>query len=147
MALASTSDVNLHLPEDKAQATDEELVELHIDAQRLIRSRLGSTVAASIMNTWTTPATTPDIIRHIAGLIAAAKFYAKLVAEDEADGSLYAQNLLDQAYMEIDKILTGATVIIGVDDLPIVLDVSTDLRFYPDGAAPDPSFQVAQVWS
>jgi hypothetical protein len=147
MAFASTNDVNAHLPDDKAQGSDEDYESLHIDAERLIVGRLASTVQYSIMVDWDTPEDTPGIIRHISSLIVAAKFYSKLAAEDEADGSQFANDLYNQALMEIDKILSGATVIIGVDGEPIDLDITSDLRFYPNAAAPDPFFAIAQEFS
>lgn len=147
MAFANTNDVNKYLPADKLQAENEELGDLHIDAERLITGRLGSVVPSSTFALWTEPIETPPVIRRIAGLIAAAMFYAKMAAEDEADGSEYANNLYNMAMEEIANIISGATVIIDPDGNPVVIDATSDLRFYPNAATPEPFFAIADAWS
>lgn len=146
MAFASLKDVNTHLPDDKAQALDADIPELGIDADRLIRARLAGIINVSTILTWVSPATTPEIIREISGMLIAAKFYAKLVAEDEADGSAFAQELYDRAIAMLDEIREGLLVIIGVDDIEI--DTSAiEGSFWPNDTTQAPFFAVADQWS
>jgi hypothetical protein len=148
VSYASLSDVNVHLPVDKLRAQDDDIVNLNVDAQRLIRARLAGTFdVTSIINTWVSPATTPEAIRRIAGKLIAAKFYANLVAEDEADGSLFAQGLYNDAIAELNDIRTGIETVIGVDGSELANDVLTSTSFYPNDTAPSPSFSVSEVWS
>lgn len=144
---ASLDDINAHLPLDKLQITDVQDDLLQIDAYRLIRSRLAGTFSIDVINTWTNPSTTPEKIRAIAGKLIAAKFYATLVSEDEPDGSLFAQNLYNEAVAEINDIRTGTLTIIGVDGLELENSSLSETSFYPNNSAPDPSFSVEDTWA
>lgn len=146
MAFASLTDANTHLPDDKAQLLDQELTNLGIDADRLIRARLAGIVEVATILLWVSPDTTPEIIRKISGLLIAAKFYATLVAEDEADGSAFAQSLYDEAIGYLDQIREGSLAIIGVDEIEI--DTNTiDSSFWPNATTQEPFFTVADQWA
>lgn len=147
MAYASLSDVNSNLPEDKAQASDLEIVDIGIEADRLIRARIGSVVSLDTLASWLDPSTTPEIISKISGLLIAAQFYAKLVAEDEADGSAFAQNLYDQAMALIEDIRNGDAIIIGVDGSEVDTDIISGTSFWPNSTTQEPFFKVADAWS
>lgn len=146
MAFASLKDVNKHLPDDKYFAQDADIVDPGIYADRLIRARLGGLIDTDIIELWVDPSTTPEIIREISGLLVAAKLYGEASAEDEADGSAYAQSLYDQAIGMLDEIREGLMVIIGVDDLPVDTSV-IEGSFWPNDTTQPPSFTVADVWS
>lgn len=147
MAYAALSDVNKHLPDDKAQAMDSEITDLSIEADRLVRTRIGSVVDLTTMSLWLDPASTPEIISTISGLLIAAQFYAKLVAEDEADGSAYAQNLYDQAMALLMDIRNGDAIIIGVDGTEVDTDILSGTSFWPNATTQEPFFKVADAWS
>ena len=146
MAFASLIDVNKHLPDDKYIAQDADIVDPGIYADRLIRARLGGIVDPAIILTWVDPSTTPEIVREVSGLLVAAKLYGEASAEDEADGSAYAQSLYDQAIGILDEIREGISVIIGVDEIPIDT-TSIEGSFWPNNTTQPPSFTVADVWS
>ena len=147
MAYASLSDVNSNLPDDKAQASDQDIIDIGIEADRLIRARIGSVVSLTTLAEWLDPTTTPEIIRKISGLLVAAQFYAKLVAEDEADGSAFAQGLYDQAMALIEDIRNGDAIIIGVDGAEVDTDILSGTSFWPNSTTQEPFFKVADAWS
>ena len=148
MPYANLEDVNTHLPADKAQASDTDIVNLNVDAQRTIRARLASVFDLdSVINLWVNPTTTPEAIRQIAGKLIAAKFYANLVAEDDANGSKFAQDLYNEAIQEINDIRNGDTVVVGVDGNEIASDVLSETSFYPNDTTQPPFFSIADAWS
>jgi hypothetical protein len=146
---ATLDDINVHLPveQGKAQMMDGQDDMLQVDAYRLIRGRLSGTFDLTVINTWTNPATTPEQIRQIAGKLIAAKWYALLVAEDEPDGSLYAQTLYNEAIAALNDIRNGTMSVIGIDGLEIESTTATQTAFYPNDTAPDPSFSVEETWA
>jgi hypothetical protein len=147
MAYAALNDVNVHLPADKLQAQDADIINLNVDAQRLIRARLASVFDLALMNTWVSPADTPEAIRRIAGKLVAAKFYAILAAEDDSDGSLYAQNLYNECVLELNEIRQGTETVIDVSGNEISNDSLSETGFYPNNTTQPPSFSVSEVWS
>jgi hypothetical protein len=143
---ATLDDINVHLPADKARMQDAQDKYFQIDAYRLIRARLAGIFDPTILASWVDPASTPEIIREISGKIIAAKFYAELVAEDEPDGSLYAQTLYNEALAALQDIRNGTLTVLGLDGIEVANLGSVDASFYPDATAPDPSFTVGEVW-
>ena len=147
MAYAALSDVNKHLPDDKAQASDADITDLSIEADRLVRTRIASVVELDTVALWVDPDSTPEIIKTISGLLIAAMFYAKLVAEDEADGSAFAQGLYDQAMALLMDIRNGDAIIIGVDGIEVETDILSGTSFWPNATTQEPFFKVADAWS
>jgi hypothetical protein len=144
---ATLEDINVHLPVDKAQISDADDDLLQIDAYRLIRARLSGTFTPAIIATWTNPSSTPELIREIAGKIIAAKYYATLVAEDEADGSKFAQDLYNEAIAMLNDIRNGTITVIDINGEEIENSAISESSFYPDNTAPDPSFAVGETWA
>jgi hypothetical protein len=146
---ATLDDINAHLPveQGKAQIRDSEDDLLQIDAYRLIRGRLSGTFDLTIINAWVNPATTPEQIRQIAGKIIAAKWYALLVAEDEPDGSTFAQNLYNEAIAALNDIRNGTLTVIGVDGNELENSALIESSFWPNDTSPDPSFTIEETWA
>lgn len=144
---ATISDINVHLPADKAQISDGQDGDLQIEAYRMIRSRLSSAFPIETIALWIDPTETPEVIRGIAGKIIAAKFYSNLVAEDEADGSEFAQNLFNEAMADLQGIRDGMIDVIGIDGVVIENSDIMETSFYPNNAAGDPFFAVADEWA
>ena len=146
---ATLDDINAHLPveQGKAQISDSEDDLLQIDAYRLIRGRLSGTFDLTIINAWVSPVTTPEQIRQIAGKLIAAKWYALLVAEDEPDGSLFAQNLYNEAIAELNDIRNGTLTVIGVDGEELENSALIESSFWPNDTSPDPSFTIEETWA
>jgi len=151
MPFASLTDVNVHLPIDKAQAQDAEIPDLVIDAERLIRARLASIVEYSIMSAWDVEAlptsTCPELIREITGKLVAAKFYANLVAEDEADGSEFAQTLYNDAINMLNELREGTLTLIDVDGLEVTTSNLDVTDFWPNNTTQESFFKVADQWA
>jgi hypothetical protein len=133
---ASLGDINAHLPIGKAQIEDADDDLLQVEAFRFIRARLGGSFAPATMALWTEPDDTPEIIRTIAGLIIAAKWYANLYAEDSLDDSQFAQDLYNQALALIQSIIDGTVTVIGPDGEPIDGSSFGATSFWPNDDAP-----------
>jgi hypothetical protein len=148
--LASLDDINTHLPDDKAKMADSDDNSLQIDVARYVRSLLSGFFSASVLSSWVSPATTPDIIRGIAGKLIAAKWYAILYSEDIETANMYAQNLYNEANMMIDGVRTGVVVVLDVNNVPIPAEGVASLTsddFYPNDAAPAAKFTMDKVFS
>lgn len=144
--LASTDDINVHLPNDKITADDNNTGLWQVEAARYVRSMLAGTFKATTLVGWDTPSHTPDIVRSVAGRLIASKFYAERYAED-ADTSSYATQLYNEANRILNGIKTGTVLIIDTNDNPIEISglaISTD-DFYPNDSAPPPKFTMDRV--
>jgi hypothetical protein len=134
---ASVDDINAHLPENKAAISDADDDLLQVEAWRLIRAKLSTTFATATLNTWTDPDSTPGIIRSIAGMVIAAKWYAELYAEDSDADATFANNLYLQAIDLLNQIAAGLIVITDDDGEPLAdtSSLSSD-DFYPNDSVP-----------
>jgi len=134
---ATVDDINAHLPENKAAISDADDDLLQVEAWRLIRAKLSTTFATTTLNTWADPDSTPDIIRTVAGMVIAAKWYAELYAEDSDADATFANNLYLQAMDLLNQIATGLIVITDDTGEPLVdtSSLSSD-DFYPNDTVP-----------
>lgn len=135
---ATVDDINAHLPENKAAISDADDDLLQVEAWRLIRAKLSTTFATTTLNTWDSPPNTPGIIRSIAGMVIAAKWYAELYAEDSDADATFANNLYLQAIDLLNQIAAGLIVI--TDDttgepLSDTSSLSSD-DYYPNDTVP-----------
>lgn len=112
---ADLNDVNTHLPEDKLLMDASELPLFALDAERIIRGYVGGVIPYVTYNAWADPATTPELIRAIAGRLIAAAFYAERYSEDDPEVPKYAQNLYNQALSFLMGIRMGTQIIIEID--------------------------------
>jgi hypothetical protein len=134
---ATVDDINAHLPENKAAISDADDDLLQVEAWRLIRAKLSTTFATTTLNTWADPDSTPDIIRTVAGMVIAAKWYAELYAEDSDADATFANNLYLQAMDLLNQIAAGLIVITDDTGEPLVdtSSLSSD-DFYPNDTVP-----------
>jgi hypothetical protein len=139
MPLADVHDINAFLPTDKIAATEgnEETDRTLLDAERLIRGHLAGVYEPATLATWSDPDNTPELIRSIAGRLAAAFFYRMRYAVDLADVPEYAQTLYNEAMMLIDNLKTGNVTLeeVTVD----VTDVPNRAFFWPNDDTPTPA--------
>jgi hypothetical protein len=144
--LADLVDINTHLPEDKAlmEVTYDDSG-LQVDTYRFVRSLLTNVFDPAIMTSWSTPTSTPAIIRAIAGRLIAAKFYLTLYSEDSDDEPFLAQRLYNEATAMLTQVRDGTLTILDpvTSEEIVVLD---DLRwgredFYPNDDVP-PKFSM-----
>jgi|SRR5688572_23929771 len=143
MAFADTADANKFLDETKIvliEHTDDDEPEQD-SAERIIRGYLAGHIAASEIATWTTPGSTPELIRDIAGRLVAAFRYRKLYSEDVNEVSPYAQALYDEAIRMLNMIVDGSLTIVSlVDDELVDLERGAGLsndHFYPTDTQKD----------
>lgn len=111
--IVSDEDIQVHLPFDKLRIEEipDDLAQVKTDAERIIRGYLAGVVDAAILATWTTPGTTPDIIRAIGGRFAAAGIYRLRYSEDSLDDPEFAQNKYNEAMGMLNGIMAGTIVI------------------------------------
>ena len=135
--LASLQDINGWLADDKIEANDANTNQLQIDAWRTIRGQLASSFLPTILVTWTTPATTPDQIRGIAGRLIAAWLYKRSYSEEFDKVPQYAQDLYTSAIGDLAGIRSGMITVVGVDGNPIGINQEglTVDDFYPNDSA------------
>lgn len=147
--LASIQDINAHLPIN-VQINDSVDDSLQVDAYRLIAGQLVSVFSNTVIVTWTSPDTTPDQIRGIAGRLIASKYYARLLAGETPDEiPPYSVSLYNQAVGLLADIRSGNLIVIGTDGNPIS-DTDTDISedMYPtDTSTPGPQFTMDRVLS
>lgn len=139
--LASLKDVNTHLSEVNAIA-DSIDDQLQIDAQRVIRSQLGGVFQPTTIATWVDPATTPPIIRRIAGMFIAAKWYASQYSEDSTTVPAYAQWLYQEAIAQLAAIRSGSITVEDSDGVILTGETATmnSNSFWPNDSTPGPYF-------
>lgn len=145
--LASLDDVNAYLPSDKFTATDgnPEIELLQIDVERIIKGYLASVFSAATLATWVSPATTPTVLRSVAGRLIAAFYYAKKVSEDLPDwDGTYPQRLYDDAMKMLMDIIDGSITLPEVPDVPgTAFDSSF---FFPRASDGEPKFTMDMRW-
>ena len=139
MAFASLDDVNMHLPTDKLELEQPELDLFGLDAERIIRGYLAGVIPAAAMATWTSPDTTPELIRAIAGRFVAAFYYRERYSEDSLNDPLYAQIKYNEAMSLLQGIIAG-TIVITDPTIPPIGIRFTAADFYPNATDEGPIF-------
>lgn len=140
MPFVSDADVQLHLPIDKlkVEKLPDDRSDQYEDAARIIRGYLSGVISSTIIATWATPENTPDVIRAIAGRLAAALIYRTRFSENSLADPEFAQNKYNEAMDMLMKVITGVLVIPGVE--------STDFDssyFEPNNLSALPKFTMA----
>lgn len=120
--LADLSDINAHLPPNVqiSNAVDDSL---QVDALRLIRGQLVSIFTPAVLNSWTTPDATPELIRSVAGRLIASKYYGTTLAGQVPDEmAAYAVSLYNEAISILTDIKGGVEIVVGTDGNPLPTD-------------------------
>ena len=131
MALITIDEVQVWLEATKLRlGPDDELPE-ESTASELVRSRLASKYTVT---DWTTPATTPTLIRKIIAMLVAAWRYNKHYSETADAGNPYADKLELIAMDMISGIEDGSIALVDVtDEGPAVVGT---VSFYPTDLDP-----------
>ena len=147
MPLASLDDVNVFLGEDKLQALDADDNSSQLDAERIIKGKLSGTYSPVVLASWSTPVTTPEYIRAIAGRFVAALYYGRTYSEETVTVPAYAQKLYDEAMEMLCKVYDGIVVLPEVPDSeqPSVGGRLTGTDFLPNSDT-QPKFTMSEVW-
>lgn len=133
LALASADDIQVHLPADKLIVSDDDAASLQKDVLRIIRGYLAGVFEPTVLASWVSPATTPELIRSIAGRLIASFYYARRYSEDDTDVPEYAQSKYNEAIAMLTRIAAGTLVLLdaaGTTTLDTTTNLST-LDFYP----------------
>jgi hypothetical protein len=142
MSLATLDDANLHLPTDKVNVDTAEFDEVQLDAERIIRGHLANYYSATELSLWTSPETTPGLIRSIAGRLMAAFVYRRRYSEDSLDDPEYAQTKYNEAMALLVGIQAGTIVVDGITEQPTT-DRLTNADFWPNNSTlPGPFFSM-----
>lgn len=145
--LASLIDINAWLG-DKLEANDANSNKLQIEAWRLIRGQLASSFEPTTLASWTSPTTTPDQIRSIAGKLIAAYLYRQVYSEESTEIPKYAQALYNEAVADLILIRNGGIVVLDINDNPIEANQQSmsSADFWPNNSSGGPKFTMDQVF-
>jgi hypothetical protein len=145
--LATLDDVNVFLGDDKLQALEADDDSSQVDAERIIKAKLSGTYSPVVLAGWTTPETTPETIRAVAGRLVAALYYARAYSEETVTTPAYSQKLYDEAMMILCKIVDG---LISLPEVPDAEQPNTGGRLTGDDFLPNsdtqPKFTMSEVW-
>lgn len=113
MPLIHDRDIQVHLPVDKFLLEDmpDDLAQVKLDVERVIRGRLSGTFAPLTLAGWSTPTTTPEYIRAIGGRIAAALLYRLRLAQDDPDDIQYARIKYREGMEMLEMVADGSVVL------------------------------------
>jgi hypothetical protein len=139
--LASTEDIQTWLDPVNLRVTDGSTDQFQVEAHNIVKSQLASTYAPTLLYGWASPATTPKLIRGIAGRLVAAYVIRKVYARERAgEGPAYANFIYNEAIKMLTDLRTGAAVLLADDGTVISEQDNTLTSFYPNDTAPGPYF-------
>jgi hypothetical protein len=143
VALVDDGDVQAHLPKDKlvVEEIPDDRDRVYLDAERIVRGYLAGVVESTVLATWLTPETTPQIIRAITSRFAAAEIYRLRFGEQSFDDPEYAQVKYDEAMGMLNDIIKGNLLIDGVAQTEF-----DDSYFWPNNTTDPPKFTMADQY-
>ena len=145
---ASLTDIQAWIQSDKIVVDDANSEKANLSATRIIKGQLVGFFEPLVMESWGDPEHTPELIREIAGRLAAAFMHAVIYSEEsDREISAYSQWLYQECMSMLNDIEAGTLVVIDEDGLPIDTTGSGLLSFFPDDTAPVPSFTVEQFFA
>lgn len=103
-----------------------------VDAESIIRGYLASVIDPTTLSQWTSPDTTPMMIRGIAGRFIAAGWYGNKTGQNSQETPNWATN----KYREAMSLLMD--IVRGVVDLNLTTETANDFTsddFYPNDAS------------
>lgn len=144
--LASSDDINANLPSDDNSpvvvADDDNTGLIQISVSRVIRGYLSRVISNSILLSWASPESTPEIIREIAGKLIAAQLYFNEIAKSntDVDDKHFSQRKYNEAITLLQQIIAGDIVMDGVTTNSTELSVDD---FWPNSST-DRAFSMGQ---
>lgn len=133
---ASNTDIQSWLQNDKVTVDDTLAGKPNIDATRTIKGQLAGIFSPLTISSWADPASTPEIIRGIAGRLAAAFIYRKIYSEEDTSIPEYAQALYNEAISMLQDIRLGSLIVTDDTEEPVDTTGSTLLGFWPNDDSP-----------
>lgn len=139
MPLVDDADVQAHLPSDKLKFEEipDDREKLILDAERVIRGYLAGVINAATLATWTTPDSTPSLIRAIGGRLVAAAAYRLRYSEDSLDDPEYAQFKYNEAMNLLMGVINGSIILTEVPTESAQFD---NTYFWPNSTTDGPKF-------
>lgn len=132
---ATDEDVNEFLNEEVIKVATGDFDVENNEAARVIRAYLfASHIPATVIDTWVDPATTPEIIRSIAGRMIASQVFGRAYSGNAEETSPYATQLYGEAMAMLNGIITGTLTITEIGDIAATGHISEDY-FYPNDSA------------
>lgn len=144
---ASKTDIQAWLRQDKILVDDANSQKPNIDAMRIIKGQLAGVFAPIVIASWDAPENTPQLIRGVAGRLAASFIHAVVYSEEsDREISAFSQWLYDGAMAELLKIVTGTSTVTDDDGNPVDTTGQGLLSFFPDNST-TPMFTIGQTFS
>jgi hypothetical protein len=140
---ADKTDIQAWIRNDVILVDDANSQKPNVEARRTIIGQLSGFISSIVLQSWADPDTTPEIIRSIAGRLAAAFLYRALRDSEQDTDSAYAQWLYNNAIADLAAIKTGEIVIVDDNDDPIDVE-GTDILGW---LSSDPQFTIDQTFS
>jgi hypothetical protein len=133
---ASNTDIQSWLQNDKISVDDALAGKPNIDAARTIKGQLAGVFSPITISSWADPASTPEVIRGIAGRLAAAFIYRKIYSEETGEIPAYAQELYNEDIGMLVDIKTGNLTVTDNSDEPVDVTGGNLLSFWPNDSTP-----------
>src|SRR4051794_20397559 len=108
--LADITDVQTYLPTDRIPTDAGDIAGYQLSVERIVKGYLVGIFSASTMAAWTTPTTTPQIIREVAARMIAGYRYRDRTSEETPGGieeTTYGQRLYNEAMGMLNDIRAG----------------------------------------
>lgn len=136
MSLADISDVTTHLPLDRIPTNTGDIDGYQLSVERMVKGYLVGIFTPTTLATWSTPTTTPQAVREIAGKLIAGLRYRNRTSEENAVGVEdinYGQRLYNEAMSALNDIRLGNLTLLDVTTGDVVpTDVAVGPQFFPD---------------
>jgi hypothetical protein len=138
MTFVADGDVQAHLPYDKLKVEEipDDRTQIYLDNEYIVRGYLAGVIPSATMALWIDPDSTPNIIKLITGMLAAAEIYRIRFSESSLDDPEFAQNLYNQAMALLNNIIAGSLLVEGVPDTTVF----DNTYFEPNDTTDPPKF-------
>lgn len=146
--LADITDVQTYLPADRIPTDAGDIAGYQLSVERIVKGYLVGIFTASTMAAWTTPTTTPQIIREVAARMIAGYRYRDRTSEETPGGieeTTYGQRLYNEAMMMLNDIRAGNLDVIGTDEVLIDTSSTSDIAGFPDNTT-TPTFTMGAIF-
>lgn len=146
--LADITDVQTYLPTDRIPTDAGDIAGYQLSVERIVKGYLVGIFTASTMAAWTTPTTTPQIIREVAARMIAGYRYRDRTSEETPGGieeTTYGQRLYNEAMMMLNDIRAGNLDVIGTDEVLIDTSSTSDIAGFPDNTT-TPTFTMGAIF-
>lgn len=138
--LADISDVLTYLPVDRIPTDSTDISGYQLTVERTIKAYLTGTYTPATLALWSSPSTTPAIIREVAGKLIAGLRYRDRTSEEEPGGipeDNYGQRLYNEAMDMLRAVRNGDMSLVDVTTGALVAtDVGVGPSYFPGDNAP-----------